>query len=91
VIEFFADPDGVEIVDAVANGKAFMLDGIMYREQEQVRVVTTTGEIYEGLLEKVSTLKPGSKKSIVIVDETGVGHVIKYDLIADNGMFKLDQ
>ncbi len=89
VIEFFIDVNGTEIEDAEKNGKAFVFNEVQFREGENVSVTTESGEIYEGLLEKVSTLKAGSNKDLKVVDVNGVGHVIKYELIKEDGIKKL--
>jgi hypothetical protein len=42
------------------------------------------------LLEKVSTLKTGSNKDMVVVDASDIKHVIKYELIAKDGISKVE-
>lgn len=89
VVEYFIDSEGIEIVDAEKNGKAVEFNGVLYREGENVKVIVESGESYEGLLEKVSTLKAGSNKDMKVIDESGIGHVIKYELIAEGGISKI--
>ena len=91
VIEFFIDSNGVEIEDAEKNGKAVVFDNVAYREGEQITVVTNSGEVYTGLLEKVSTLKTGSNKDLKIIDSSEVGHVIKYELIRDISKVEVEE
>lgn len=83
VIEYFVDVNGTEIEDAEKNGKGVVFNGTLYREGQNVQITTESGIVYDGVIEKVSTLKPGSNKEIRVLDEHEVSHVIKYELMTD--------
>lgn len=81
ITNHFADENGNELNDVVESGKTLNTDQGDFREGVKIQVVTKNGVVYEGILEKVSSLAGSSKKDLVILDEFGVKHSIKYDLI----------
>jgi hypothetical protein len=86
-IKHFQDEEGNELDDVIEFGKSIVTKGGTFRERENVKVVTEKGDVFEGMLFKVSTLAPSSPKELVILDEHGVKHVIKYcDIVEKDGL-----
>ncbi len=79
VLEYYIDEQGMEISNPEKNGKGIVIDGETYREGENVKVVIKSDEIYIGNIAKISTMKAGSNKDMVILDESNVSHGIKYE------------
>jgi len=91
IINYFIDSDNNEITDPEENGRAVVFNGVAFREGEKIQVTIESGQVYSGILVKVSTLSPSSKKDLKITDLENVSHLIKYDLIKENGIVKLQE
>lgn len=91
VIDYYI-VNGEEVEDPDKNGKGVEVDGVLYREGNQVVVRTNEGVIYEGSVAKVGGLTIARYANLEVLDEFGITHKIPYELIDDDGIkMKVDE
>jgi len=78
--------EGQEYEDPDKNGKGVEIDGVLYREGNQVVIRTNQGQVYEGAVVKVGGIKVAKYANLEVLDEFGITIKIPYELIDEDGI-----